>query len=761
MKLTILLIFALNVFSQITPNFVKIGSRQSKVIRFENTYTLSTTENLRDTTKKSRAIEPLKDDLRVDSDSNMFNALFSMAIDEVKENSVSRIYDSAFGSMRCDCFETGKKWNYVWTRDTAYSVNLSLAYVDPIRSMNSMLFKISNFRNQNNKTSQIVQDTGSGGSWPVSTDRVTWALGAIELIKYLPKREKEQFAKKAYIALKNTVDTDRKVVFDKRSGLYNGEQSFLDWREQTYPKWVLKNLTHIAMSKTLSTNIAHYIALKSLNELGKVVGKSNYKYEKFAEDLKDKINEKLWDRQKNLYSLMLTTHLDQTKVGKYDLLGNSLAILHGIAKSSNQNNLLENYSMSKLSAPVIFPQDKNAPIYHNRATWPFVSSYALLAAKRQKQALIYNHLFNSLIYGSALNLSNMENFEFLSLKNYVHDYEKSGPVLNSQRQLWSVAGFISSYVDGIFGKEVRDNSIRFNPFITHGIKTNLLSSSSSIELKNFNFKSKFIDVKINLPKKFKFNKNAYFLKTKTLLNGKLLQRDFISYKDLKTNNIIEIFMDKSELSSSRISISNSNIYSPQTPEIISFFKKNNKIKIQLKEFGTYNVYKNNKVFIKNMKADFFEDFVNETTACYSVELVKYGNHSYHSEPKCFWQNDYVQLLPLKGSFNVKKSADYLLQVEYENNGDLSTGITASVKKVKIYEASHLIKEAYLILPHSQGTRDSNFISLNLKKDTSYKVHLSDFFNMSYFDHFQTYIYRGGRSGEDNHAKLLSLKLLKM
>ncbi len=59
----------------------------------------------------------------------------------------------------------------------------------------------------------------------------------------------------------NTAEHDRRVVFDPNDGLYRGEQSFLDWREQSYPAWVATDTVHIGMSKALSTNVAHHALL--------------------------------------------------------------------------------------------------------------------------------------------------------------------------------------------------------------------------------------------------------------------------------------------------------------------------------------------------------------------------------------------------------------------------------------------------------------------------------------------------------------------
>ena len=41
-----------------------------------------------------------------------------------------------------------------------------------------------------------------------------------------------------------------------------GEQSFLDWREQTYPRWAAFDPARIADSRAASTNLLHLHALE-------------------------------------------------------------------------------------------------------------------------------------------------------------------------------------------------------------------------------------------------------------------------------------------------------------------------------------------------------------------------------------------------------------------------------------------------------------------------------------------------------------------
>ena len=99
----------------------------------------------------------LKNDIssypRLSSSNTLHNAIFNMGLDEMV-NAVEP--DSTL--------RTGKEWPGVWTRDVSYSIILSMAMLQPEVSRISLEHKIS-------PNGTIIQDTGSGGAWPVSSDR--------------------------------------------------------------------------------------------------------------------------------------------------------------------------------------------------------------------------------------------------------------------------------------------------------------------------------------------------------------------------------------------------------------------------------------------------------------------------------------------------------------------------------------------------------------------------------------------------------------
>ena len=100
---------------------------------------------------------------RLKSDNRLHEAIFNMGLDEM----VNAVEPDT-------TLRTGKEWAGVWTRDVSYSIILSMAYMQPEAAMNSLMKKV-------NASGQIIQDTGSGGAWPISTDRMVWILAAYEI----------------------------------------------------------------------------------------------------------------------------------------------------------------------------------------------------------------------------------------------------------------------------------------------------------------------------------------------------------------------------------------------------------------------------------------------------------------------------------------------------------------------------------------------------------------------------------------------------
>jgi hypothetical protein len=791
------------------------------------TYTLTTDAELRDNypASKERTITESAESPLLRSGNNMFDALFALAVTELNENKVSAISDYSMNngeSVPCDCFETGENWHYVWTRDTAYAVHSSVAFLEPQKSKNSLKFKISERKSAvGGGNMQIVQDTGSGGSWPVSTDRVVWALGAMETLKNLEGSDYDSFLSDSYEAIKNTLEADRLHVYDSEDGLYRGEQSFLDWREQTYPKWTADNTKHIGMSKTLSTNVLHYMAMTiaaaMAEELGKTTEASQFTIQ--AESLKNAIKSAFYLADKKTFSTMKTTFLDSSAVDKRDLLGEALTVLSGVADNAQTAEIIGEYPVTEAGPAVIFPQEPDTKIYHNRAVWPFVTSYGLRAAAKAGNDKFYENAFMSLVRGAALNLSNMENFEFTTLSAWYDDAtypQLSGPEVNSRRQLWSVAGFLSMVIDSIFGREQTLKTLWFSPKIPVNLRNTFFAGSSEIVLKNLKFKGKTIELKVILPQKNSENSGFYVLKS-LKLDGAEKTNPF-SAGDLKAESKIEMELELSdETGTLNLVDCNANPNKCWAPLPVT----NVSVGVDGKRLGisfdpsvnavSYNVYRDGKKVKENLtETSWRDDFENpdyvHNSYCYSVSAVNSeGWESHHSDPVCYWGTDYERTKmqfsavaeenasyeyrfdqfathydhnkPHFGDWGIpeavlsvsnikpKDSGTYLVSLEYGSGRPINTGITSCNKIVKITdENSNVVLEKMVFMPHLGDNWDiwgeSSFVKVELSKEKIYKAEIRDAFNMSYFEHFVPYT-AGAGGGNDvyNRANISTLKFL--
>ena len=761
-------------------------------------YSHYTTLKLRDENPEDGNIEysELVGQTTVRTGSPMFDGLFALAMEESRQNSVEYITDWSFNGgrpLKYSAFETGEKWHYVWTRDTAYSVDLALSYVDPKRSMNSLLYKVSKKREEVgegiNGGMEIVQDTGSGGSWPISSDRVTWSLGAWETIKYLSGEEKKSFSDITYEAIKNTVENDRIAIYDAKDGLYRGEESFLDWREQTYPRWTENETVHIGMSKALSTNANHYASLKIVSKLAKEKGNLELaiKYEEWAKELKESINREFWIEEKGMYGSIKSGEPENRTVHMFDLLGESLVVELGIASEERAKRVVANYPHSEAGPSVIWPQLPEIPIYHNRGMWPFVTAYSLKSAKKVKNGKIFNHNVDAMFRSSALNLSNMENYDFISGNHsFVDKYNEAGPVINSKRQLWSVAGYISMVVNSIFGVESDNETIIFEPFFTDYIIESKFGNQESVELKNFKYLGKNIDVKINLPEKLV--KNSNYVVDKVTFNGSKLENNWVKNSELLSENNFVIDLKKEEDSSSiklvklddyREMSSNEmiEIFTPKEVEIESLNRVESGVEITISGEESrdivYNIFKNGKLIGEKIESRIFIDEEAKksnklTDTIFSVEngllksdvyevTDKYGK-KYFS--KWGGKNDIIKVDNIK----VKESGNYYFNIVYGNSyNSVNTGITACVKMVEVRdsESGEVVGRKVLFMPHMSGWREwgkSNPLEVELKKEREYNVTIKEFYNMTYFEHFAIYNNEGGTNGPINRANIAELIL---
>lgn len=666
--------------------------------------------------------------LHVQTASALFDGLYAMAQDDLHQDSVTSIKDDAFDHgrpMPCICFETGAKWHYVWTRDLSYSVDLGLWRYDAARSRNGLLFKLSGVRVPDVPQGPFVmQDTGSGGSWPISTDRVVWFLAARHLL------DDKAFADTTWRALTATLAQDREYVFDAKMGLYRGETSFLDWREQSYPAWTANNVVPIAQSFALSTNVLHYDALQlaaSMAAQRHDARASEYRAQ--AATLKGAINAHFWRGDRGLYMSYIGG--GGTPYEAYDLLGISLAIESGVADADRARRSLANYPLWPAGSPVIWPERADQPIYHNRAIWPFVSMYALRAARTLDDPAHIAFEIESLMRGAALAGSNMENYELATQATHVDAGKLSGPVVDSPRQLWSVAGYLDMVSEGVFGLT---SGGRIEPKLPVSLVPMLFGSRGEISLQLPDRR-----ITLRLPEK---------------LDGDLLVADHVIHHGKDTT----VSLKAIEVPELKLR-ADAPLYDPGTPAAPAITRDGANWIVRAPDAGLLYVNGKRIGAIHGPRAV----RVAQVLQCFSVTAIAAdGIESLQSPQQC--EGPVAEISGAwPRAWTAPASGRYQLALEYRNDhGPINTGITAAVKRMTIRCLGSAPQTVPIVMPHSAGMQRSTTATFTAKAGARCTFQLGQGFNMSFLAHNAHYTGgAGGSSGPLNEADVGALRIVPL
>ena len=393
------------------------------------------------------------------SDHLLVDALYNLSLEELRKD------------IRPDgAFMAGAKWEGVWTRDISYSIVLALAAIEPGIAKTSLLRKVARDR--------IIQDTGTGGSWPVSTDRMTWALAAWEIYAVTGDRA---WLTQAFTIIRNSAADDEQVIFSKRTGLVYGESSFLDWREQTYPTWM--NPVDIYGSHALGTNAVHYRTYRILAQMAKLLGQPADRFEATADKIRDEVNQRLWLEQNGYYGEYLYGRNFLSVSPRSEALGEALAILFDLAPDKRQDRMLQMVPVMDYGIACVYPQSAGIPPYHNNAVWPFVQAFWNLAAAKRHDIAALVPGMASIYRAAALFLTNGENF--------VADVGTAkGTQINSERQLWSVAANLAMTYRVLFGMSFEANGLRLNPVIPKEL-------GGAATLDHFKYRDAVLTIRVN------------------------------------------------------------------------------------------------------------------------------------------------------------------------------------------------------------------------------------------------------------------------
>ena len=372
---------------------------------------------------------------QLSSSQRLQDALYRMSLEELRQ------------LVRDDgALSAGAKWPGVWTRDISLSAILSLAIVLPDATKRSLLAKVDS-------AGRIIQDTGTGGSWPVSTDRMVWALAAWELYAVTGDRA---WLRQAYDIVRRSAEADLHAAYDRSTGLFNGESSFMDWREQSYPRWMQP--ADIYRSQNLGTNVIHYAAHRVLADMARALGAPASRWDSVAAGVRRALSAHMWQPDRGWFAQYRYGRVNLSLSPRSDALGESLASIYGAASGEQRRALMRSAPAVPYGTPTFWPYIAGERLYHNATIWPFVTAYSTWAAAEGGNTAAVQHGLDANTRAAALFLTNKENM-VASTGHY------EGTALNSDRQLWSVAGTLAGTLRVLLGIRLLPDRMSFRPMV--------------------------------------------------------------------------------------------------------------------------------------------------------------------------------------------------------------------------------------------------------------------------------------------------------
>ncbi len=414
------------------------------------------------------------------------------------------------------------------THNLGYSSLLSLALIDPQAAQNSLMKRVSQGR--------IIQDDGTGGSWPVTTDRAVWVLGAWEV--YLTTGDKD-WLKQSYEVVRHSLSQDEAMIYDHTTGLVYGEASLPYCRKEVYPAWMQP--ADIAQSECLSNNALFFRANEIASRMAQLCGDGGVAahFKQVADAIKEGINNYLWIESAGYYGQYLYGRVNKTVSTRSETLGEALCIIFGIADAQRAQRIVNSIPSSPYGMTCFNPQIPDIYTLHNNAIWPHTQAYWLWASALTRCPQAVTHGLASVYRTTALMATNMENTDATT--------GTCNTAYNSGSALLSVAANLSIPLRVFAGINMNEEGITIQPLVPKGWM-------SKKQLTNLKYRKAILDITIQ---GYGDRVSAFYI------DGKKLKEPFVS-SSMNGRHSVRIVMNDQFSRYDEHTVEPVN-YSPHTP----------------------------------------------------------------------------------------------------------------------------------------------------------------------------------------------------
>ena len=349
-----------------------------------------------------------------------------------------------------------------WTRDAAVNTMNAACFLEPEVARNTLWAVCERV---DGKLCFQMDDQ----SW----DKIVWATGAW---KYYLATGDRDFLEPACETVEHSLEMLERAQFNPEYGLFTGGSFFNDGitgypadlhEAGLYASFVGE---HAAVKDVmaLSTNCLYYNAYRVLERMEELLGRpeASAAYAKKGGKLKEAIGRRFWREGAGTYSYLL--YPDGRTDDSQEGCGISFAVLSGICEGERAGRMIRNCYRSGRGLVSIWPpfagiSSEEKPLRHNNLIWPMVNGFFVTAAARCGCAdIVGDEIKNMALLAKGDGNSYSEIYHPGTGKAF--GGWQCGHVWDSVRdQTWSATAMIRSLIFGVFGVELKEDSVAFCP----------------------------------------------------------------------------------------------------------------------------------------------------------------------------------------------------------------------------------------------------------------------------------------------------------
>jgi len=360
------------------------------------------------------------------SDQPLIDVLYSLAIKEISDS--------------------------VSSDNLPYTTYLSLAALSPSKALQILKTSIK----ETHTGPEIAQPDGIGGAWPVTTDRISWAMAIWEIYKSTGDKSILGYA---LPALENTLNCDMRAVWNDSHKLMHGAITAPGSPTSYYPQWM--SPVDIYESMSLGTNVMFAHAFKVRDMMINELPDSDFKpmWVGVDKEISNSINTSLWIPKSGVYGQYLYGGVFPILSVANDNFAQALAIIFDIANPEMAKSIISRTPSTPSGISATYPLIKDTNAADGGNTGAITGAFWNIASAKSRNMKAVEKGIGTMLRDAAF---------YAAGKGALND--SAGIAMqHPESAVWNSAGIAAMVLRVIMGIDFRNDGISFNPIVPRSL----------------------------------------------------------------------------------------------------------------------------------------------------------------------------------------------------------------------------------------------------------------------------------------------------